>query len=222
MEELDPQRPFSFSGGIRLSGTDREKDPVVASWNLRFVMTGNQINAGLPLKNVLGHVSARGTWDGKTAKNNGQINLQSVEVEGYQFSKVQGPYSIRGANVTIGSAKVFDPNQNQQAIPLNERLTAQAIDGFLTLDAEVLLEKEVRYRSRINLVGGKLEEYARRYLPGTKNLSGVMTGWLELAGTRQFDQPDDRQRATPREPGGSVRIADSRPGLAGDDAGRPG
>lgn len=182
IEEFDPQKPFSFSGGVRLSGTDRDIDPIVAAWNLRFVFTGNQLNTGIPLKNLLGQITSRGTWDGRKADTEGQIQLESVEVLDYQLSKVQGPFRIKGNEVTIGSSKVFDPDQSQQAIPLAERLTAQAIDGTLTYDAEVLLDKEVQYQSRITLINGKLEEYARRYLPGTKDLSGVINGWLDLSG----------------------------------------
>src|SRR5690606_12070316 len=122
------------------------------------------------------------TWDGKVADNAGQIALESVEVLDYQLTKVHGPYSIEGNKVTIGSQKVFNPDVNQQNIPLNERLTAEAIEGTLTYDAEVFLEREVRYRSRLMLINGRLEEYARRYLPGTKNLSGVMNGWLNFSG----------------------------------------
>ena len=182
VEELDPLHPFSLSGGIRLAGTDRETDPVTAAWSLNFVFTGNQLNTGIQLKNVHGQVSARGTWDGKFADNAGQISLESVEVLGYQLTKVNGPYSIAGNEVTIGSSKVFDPEVNQETIPLNERLTAKAIEGTLTYDAEVFLEREVRYRSRLNLINGRLEEYARRYLPGTKNVAGVMNGWLNFSG----------------------------------------
>ncbi|MCA9069623.1 MAG: hypothetical protein KDA84_11900 [Planctomycetaceae bacterium] len=182
IEEFDPQNPFSFAGGVRLSGTERESDPIVAAWNLRFVFTGNQLNTGIPLKNVLGQITTRGTWDGHKADAEGQIQLESVQVMDYQLSKVQGPYRIKGNEVIVGSPKVFDPNQHQQGIPLTERLTAQAINGMLTYDAEVLLDKEVQYRSRLTLINGKLEDYARRYLPGTKNISGVVNGWLDLSG----------------------------------------
>lgn len=182
IEELDPKDPFSLSGGIWLSGTEKETDPVTASWNLDFVFTGNQLYTGIELKNVHGQVRARGTWDGKDADNAGWIELESVEVLGYQLTQVKGPYSVAGNQITIGSSKVFDSAVIEQTIPRDERLTAQAIEGTLTYDAEVFLDEEVRYRSRLNLINGRLEEYARRYLPGTENLSGVMNGWLNFSG----------------------------------------
>src|SRR5690606_7502204 len=114
VEELDPLHPFSISGGIRLSGTDRESDPITAAWMLKFVLTGNQLNTGVQLKNVHGQVSARGTWDGMVVKNAGQISLESVEVLDYQLTKVEGPYRIAGNELTIGSSKVFDPNVVEQ------------------------------------------------------------------------------------------------------------
>ncbi len=182
IEELDPLHPFSMSGGIAVSGTERDSDPITASWDLNFVFTGNQLNTGIELKNVHGQVTARGTWDGKSAQTEGRIALESVEVLDYQLTDVKGPYGIAGTQVLIGSSKVFDPSVRQQTIPLEERLTAKAIEGTLTYDAEIFLEKEVRYRSRLTLLNGRLEEYARRYLPGTKNLSGVMNGWLDING----------------------------------------
>ena len=100
-----------------MSGGDRESDPLVASWNLNFVFTGNQLNTGISLKNLHGQLTARGTWDGKSADNAGQIELESVEVLDYQLTKVKGPYSIQGNRVTIGSAMVLDPNTRTRRCP---------------------------------------------------------------------------------------------------------
>ncbi|GAB4134981.1 MAG: hypothetical protein Tsb009_00730 [Planctomycetaceae bacterium] len=187
VEELNPRGKMSVSGMLELWGTGRPRDPVTAAWQLKFLLAGNALNVGVPLKNVYGHVTARGRWDGRRVEmlTGNSIALDSVSLWGYQFTNLRGPYKIVGKQIIVGSAAALPVRPRTtplRPIPLSERITAQAIGGDFTLDAILLLEKETTYQVSLTMRKARLEQFARRYLRGVKNLAGVMYGRLNLYG----------------------------------------
>lgn len=185
IEEIDPAGPISLDGMVEFRGNDQPNSIVTAAWDLNTIHTGGQLKAGIDLKKPYGRLTARGTWDGERVKMTGQIDLDTLEVRGYQFTNVQGPYSINGNEVVVGSYDILHPDRNQlqpPRVPPDQRVTARAIGGIFTLDAEVELLEEPTYRVKITMSEGRLEQYARRYMSGAKNLAGVMDGWVDLSG----------------------------------------
>lgn len=195
VEELDPKGPISVSGMLELRGTGRQRDPVTAAWDLKFVLAGNTLNVGLPLKNLHGSLYVRGTWDGRNVdmgrKHGNRIDLASVSVKGYQFTGVRGPYRIDGKHIVVGSAEALRRKSSAtplRPIPDAERLTAKAVGGEFTLDGRIQLDAVIRrrkttaYRLLLTMSKAKLEQFARRYLRGTHNVAGVMYGRLDLFG----------------------------------------
>ncbi|MEO1999036.1 MAG: AsmA-like C-terminal region-containing protein, partial [Planctomycetaceae bacterium] len=108
------------------------------------------------------------------------IRLDSVEVLQHQLNNVRGPYSILDQELTIGSKRVLIPDPPE--IPDSQRLIASAIGGDLTLDSVAILNEVPSYHLIATIASGRLEEYARRYLPGARNLHGVINGWIDLHG----------------------------------------
>ena len=186
VEELDPQGPLSFSGMLELHGTNRPRDPVTAAWDIETVISGGKLSTGVDLENVHGRVSSRGRWDGQQVDMTGNIDLDSVHVWGYQLTAVQGPFRINGQQVIVGSREILLTNARRgtrgHVHPLQDRVTAKAVGGILTLDAVVVLQESPSYHVFLTASQGRLEQYAQRYLPGTKNLRGIMYGWIDLQG----------------------------------------
>jgi hypothetical protein len=185
VEDIDPDGPISLDGMVEFRGTRHPQDGVTAAWDLQTIHTGGKLSTGVELKKVYGRLSARGTWNGKRVSMNGQIDLDSVEVWDYQMTHVRGPYSIVGNQVIVGSREILfpDPNpSNRRRVPSEERVTARAIGGVLTLDAAVALLKDPTYRVKATMSKGRLEQYAQRYMTGKKNLQGVMDGWIDVSG----------------------------------------
>ncbi|MBT6155037.1 MAG: hypothetical protein HOL01_18430 [Planctomycetaceae bacterium] len=192
IEEIDPAGPISLDGMVEFRGTNRPQDPVTAAWDLQTIHTGGKLTTGLDLEKVYGRLSAQGTWNGDRVRMTGKIDLDSVEVWDYQFTHVQGPYSIDGSQVIVGSRQVVLPDANSRnrgRVPPEERVTARAIGGVITLDArvalpdaKVALQKEPTYLVKATMSKGRLEQYAARYMTGQKNLQGVMDGWIDVSG----------------------------------------
>lgn len=193
VEELDPQGPLSISGMLEFRGTSRSNDAVTtAAWDIETIFSGGKLTAGVDLENVHGRVSSRGTWDGRNVNMTGNIDLDSVHVWDYQLTAVQGPFQINGQQLIVGSRENLVPNLRigpRQPVALQNRVTAKAVGGILTLDAAALLKEEQTYHVYLTASQGRLEQYAQRYLPRTKNLRGVMNGWIDLQG--RGSSPDD-------------------------------
>ncbi len=184
-EEMDLQGPVSVSGMLEFRGTKRPQDPVTAAWDLETVFTGNDIVAGTDLENVHGHFSMRGTWDGKQTVMQGEVDLDSLAVLDYQLTQVKGPLQLVGNRITVGSADVFsrEVREKNEQIPYSKRITGRAVDGVVTFDAVANLSDNPVYNLHMTLNKGSLEEYANRYMPGVKNVKGVLNGWIDLYGT---------------------------------------
>jgi hypothetical protein len=186
IEELNPRHPLSLSGMLEFRGNPRSDD-VSAAWDLEFVLSGNSLSAGIDLENVSGRVTVRGTWDGQRVSmtQGNRVDLDSAYVWGYQLTQIRGPYQIKDRQLTVGSEKAFAGNVQPGVIariPHEERLTARAIGGLLTFDAQAKLKPQTPYHIKMTMWKGDLEAYARRYLPGQTTVRGLMNGWIDLHG----------------------------------------
>jgi len=180
VEQLNPRGKLSLSGAVEIRGSSLADSALTSAWNTKVVFSGGQLFAGLDLKRIRGHVTAQGQWDGRTLENRGEIRLDSLEVLQHQINSVRGPYHLRDGELTVGSQRVLQPNP--PAVPDSERLIATAIGGNLTLDSFAVLGDSPSYHLIATIAAGRLEDYARRYLPGSGNLHGVINGWIDLHG----------------------------------------
>ncbi|MEX1095259.1 MAG: hypothetical protein WED34_04375 [Planctomycetales bacterium] len=187
VERAAPQKPLSLAGMLEFRGTANPGDPVTAAWNLEAVLSGNRVTAGFDIDKAHGRLTSRGTWNGAEVRVEGNIELDSADVRGYQFTEVRGPYRMIGSRLVVGSPKAFLPEPG--AIPAEERLTARIIGGTFALDSQLDVfetrrggEDEFQHHTKIVLAQGRLEEYARQYLADGRNLQGVMNGWIDLRG----------------------------------------
>jgi len=189
VEELDPDGPLSVTGMIEFRGSGKKKDPVTAAWDVKLVLTGTSLNFGVKLKDVHGRVYLKGTWNGRLVDMwsyaGNRFDLDSINVHGYQFTKVKGPFALYDKRLVVGTRDVFRqqrPGEKPPTIDREKQLTASAIGGEFTLNAEAWFGKQTTYRLIATMSKGRLERFARRYLKGAKNLKGVMYGRVELQG----------------------------------------
>ena len=184
--QLNPRgAPISLSGMLDFRGADHPNIPVTAAWDLKTIFSGSSLTCGISLKKIFGPVTARGTWDGTQMQMSGRLNLNSVDLLDHQLTHVRGPYGVEGETVTIGSRKILATENQpfpQEPVPLQDRLSARFVGGVITLDGVLELKDQLKYRCKTTLVNGQLKEYARRYMNNARNLSGVMTSWLDLSG----------------------------------------
>ncbi|HVV99760.1 MAG TPA: hypothetical protein VHB77_05450 [Planctomycetaceae bacterium] len=187
VDNLDPRGPVTLSGMLDFRGTGNAEDYGTAAWDIEAVVAGSKITTGVDVSDLHGRIAMRGTWDGhdQRLKSTGRLDLDSLTILGYQFTKVRGPFSIEGNHLVIGSQEAVNmagqPGSNMRT-SAEDRVTARAIDGLFTLDGIAVLDKQTSYRVLITMNGARLERYAQLYRRSPDQLQGIMNGWCELSG----------------------------------------
>jgi hypothetical protein len=175
---------FSLHGGLN------ERDPVTGEWDMNLIMSGISLIAGLDIKNVYGTATSKGFYDhAGIVHANGQLNIDSLEIEKYQVLQVKGPWAMNGEELVLGSRRMFEnsTDDTQAEMPTAaERITGLLYDGTVTLDAIALMQKQNPYRVRITMHDGKLESWAKTSGYGTSNIRGNMNGWVDLQGDNNW------------------------------------
>ena len=194
LDSLAPQGRVSLQAKlVEFRGSNRPNTTVTAAWDLDGYIAGIDFFAGLEISNAHGMFNSHGRWDGRIVDGGGSIDLDSAICLDQQLTQVRGPYRVLDREIIIGSREAIEnkPSDRKQ----EPNLTARAIGGLLRVDAKVLIGEERQdeygrligepsnYRVRVNLSGGRLEEFARRNLSDTEGLRGVMNGELYLQGT---------------------------------------
>jgi len=156
---------------------------VTAAWNMNMQLHGCTFSAGLDVKNVDGHITAQGRLDPDHVLHNaGEIKLRSAEVLDMPLSDVQGPYSIEESRFVLGDANVLETRELTRRNRSKERVTADAYNGKLYLDAIVDMRPGRGYILFTELRNAQLQEFARQNLRNAGQLSGRVSAWAALQG----------------------------------------
>ena len=185
ISHLNPQRAFHVGGLIELRGAGEPGFPITAAWDLETHLPDNRLTTGVQLEDVSGSVTSRGKWYGQHAEMTGNFALNSASLWGYQFRDIKGPFHYRNQDLVIGSNQAFAPQANNKrrlSIPLQERVTARAVGGLFTLDAQARIDQQSTYHVKLNMSEAKLEQFAKLYLRDPRKLRGLMRGWVDLRG----------------------------------------
>ena len=185
---LDPQGPLRLSGLFELRGAGDPSIPITAAWDLETHLKGNRLTTGVRLDDVTGRISSQGKWYGRHAIVNGHFALKDVSLWGYHFSDVKGPFRLRDHDLVIGTSQAFtsiQPGKPRPAIPLAQRVTARAVGGLFTLDAQAQIDKQATYHVKMNMSEAKLQDFAKTYMHDPRDLKGIMRGWVDLKGRGQ-------------------------------------
>ena len=185
ISNLNPQRPFHLGGLIELRGAGDPGFPITAAWNLETRLPDNRLSAGVQFEDVSGRITSRGKWYGQHAEMTGHFALDFASLWGYRFRDIRGPFHYRNQDLVIGSSQAFAPRGTRKAnlaIPLQERVTARAVGGLFTLDAQARIDQQSSYHVKLNMSEAKLEQFATLYLRDPGKLKGVMRGWVDLRG----------------------------------------
>ena len=144
------------------------------------------------VEEIHGRIDLKGDFDGQQTRLAGQLDLDSISIFrqpsglAHQITRVVGPIRLQEGEFTAGSREMAlaskETNSTPTRVPPAERISGDAIDGKLTLDALADLRAEPIYRVGVLLAQGRLERYAQQYLRGQSDVAGIMNGWLSLSG----------------------------------------
>ena len=183
---LKPEGDFSFGGPVAFYGPPEGGDAIGAAWNLKAVLSRCALNAGTPINDISGIIQFEGTWDGKRADLDADVNLNTISVfknssgKSYQITEIKGPFAFHDDVFVVGTKSSIPP-QKSSPDP-EQRIRGKVIGGTVYLDAIIDVGAETDYQIFVELEKGLLERYAEQYLRGQSNLAGVMNGGMVLRG----------------------------------------
>lgn len=176
--ELNPTGVASLRGGLDFSQGASPNMPLAAGWNLTLGLQQATCRVGSPLSNLHGDVKLVGSWDGRSARCQGELNLDSVHLKDFQFTQVRGPLWIDDTQVLWGARAAMRAGQAPRHV------TASVCGGGVQLDGRSIVSPERPFELQATFVDGDLDRFAREVFTGQQRLTGKLYGQLALRGQR--------------------------------------
>lgn len=157
---------------------------VVTQWqNMQVDIEQGTLHTGIEVKNVHGGGTFNGSYDpsrneGQRLMCRGDLNVDSVTWNNFQFTNVIGPLYLDDRQVIVGS----DADVPQQGRSLRH-LFAKCYGGTAEADAIVALEETPRFSVQARLTGVDLHRFCIESVPGRQKMQGRIDASARLNGT---------------------------------------
>lgn len=196
-EALQLRGPVDVDLGIDMKASALAPEMVTAHWEMRTLLTGNDLFLGVDVHNAHGQIRiVDGVWDGNAVTVDGYVNLTSVEAFDMPFRRVHGPFTIDGDRLTLGMPEwpewqpyppLHGPNNPfaGQQLQIDDLYADDDHEGRLGVNAVVLLgngdPEQVQYRVDMALRSASLRKWADDQ-EIRERLDGAVSGALSLRG----------------------------------------
>ena len=201
LESIQLTRPFSLSGSIENLQSRQGQQRV--NWDLNWFLRQNSVHLGVPVEDICGSIRLVGGAANEQVQLQGELNLDSLTVSGFEATAIHGPFSFDGNQLRLG---IHDNHLASNVVA--RPLTAQFYDGTIRAKGLVIAGRDVSYHILADLHGADLAKVAHVARPtqqkttGTLNcvnvvLRGVGTSRESLEGTGTIQLRDANIYGTP-------------------------
>ncbi len=178
--ELKPDGPINVMGKV---GVARDPD-VRADWDLNVVYQQGSFDFGIELENVNGSLHLTGGMEGGELRSLGDLDIDSLECKGVQFTQVTGPIWIDSKRVLFGEQvgrrlQLEQPGAERAPRPLS----AQVSGGNVWASGWLSLEESATYQITAKVRGAGLPDFARQATVGRQSLRGKIDADFDLFGS---------------------------------------
>jgi len=179
---LNPSGMFNLRGSVDLEGGVRADDQVQAAWNVRIGFHQASIDCGVKLEDLHGGLSLVGRHDGTRMTSAGELDVDSLTYQDFQFTEVTGPLWIDDQQVLLGSwverRRAVDERSHAQVRPVSAALFGGVVHG----DAWIALGPIPRWGLHATLNQAELVHCAQEVLVGQQSLQGKVNATVDLRG----------------------------------------
>ncbi len=176
------QRPPPMANGFQpaVPGDCR----VVTQWqNLMLDVEQGTLHTGVEVQNIHGGGVFNGSYDpnrpeGQRLLCRGDLNVDSITWNNFQFTNVVGPLYLDDRRVIVGAEA-----DAQQPGATGRHLSARCYGGAAEADATVLLEEPAKFSLQAKLAGIDVHRFCVESVPGRQKLEGHVNASARLTGT---------------------------------------
>jgi hypothetical protein len=167
LESMQLTKSFNLSGGMEYWQTAQGEQ--AARWDVNWILNQNGAKLGVPVEHIFGKVRLTGDSTAQQLRLNGELDLDSLMVGGFQTTSVRGPFHYDGKLLRLGLPK----NQLTPTV-LPRPLTGQFCDGTIQATGWVVWDNGISYNFQGELAGANLEKIARVVEPAAKKTAGTL------------------------------------------------
>jgi len=174
--ELNPRGTINMSGAVDLRGNLGTHVPLACDWNVQFDLYQGQLDCGIQLDKIRGAVRLDGRSTGPQFSTMGELEVDSCNWNGLQFTQVRGPLLVQGERVLLGGWVGKERSQTPRS------LTARLYGGIITGDGWAIVGSQPRYALHAALTKGDLSRFVGERTKAHSKLRGKLFGDVILQG----------------------------------------
>jgi hypothetical protein len=177
IDQLKPEGNFAVQSGDLVFTQPSPVDPRIDTrWDIILDCHQADLDVGMPVNNVSGSVRLIGGDVGGQFSTVGELKLDSLVWRDLQFTSMRGPLWCDQSQCLFGQGAT----QRMQQPPRS--IVAQACDGAIALNGNVLYDGYRRYGLSATVRDMNLSRFAAEQLNGQGDLSGRVDGEVRLQG----------------------------------------
>ena len=186
IRRLQLRGPVSVRGKTRILLPD-ESDPVPnIAWNLGLQLEGNRIGDVGPVHSLRGEIAVRGVQDQNGPRAVGQVRIDSMHVDDFQITAIEGPFSIAGDQLFLGSKSQStsgwrEAGDDQDSISTQSSIEGSMFGGKIRMDGHCVLSTG-NFTVGLLVDDGRLPEALADFGHADNKLTGSFQGQAKLQG----------------------------------------
>ncbi|MGL6195439.1 MAG: AsmA-like C-terminal domain-containing protein [Thermoguttaceae bacterium] len=188
---LKPEGLINIDGNIKFT-KQNQFSPLRSEWDMSITTHQNNVEIGLPVKNIFGRIHLKGINDEFGAnKVYGNLEVDSAFIKNVQISDIRGPFFFDGSQVLFGQDVVSAYN-----LPVERGKTAPPISATMfggaaySRGAVFMGQKNLSYDLQLDLVDADLSTTIQELQTttgvdsqqGVRNISGKLSISTNLHG----------------------------------------
>jgi AsmA-like protein len=177
--ELKPDGAINVLGKV---GIARDPD-VRAEWDLNLVFHQGSFDFGVKLDNVNGKLQLKGDVVGEEFRSLGNLEIDSLECKGIQFTQVTGPISIDNRRVLLGKSVDGASSGATGSERVPRPLLAQMFGGSVRANGSVRLDEPASYQLTASIREAGLPDFAQELMVGRQSLRGKIDADVHIWGS---------------------------------------
>ncbi len=187
MRTLQLRGPVSVRGKTRVLLPDADNPSPDIAWNLGLQLEGNRIGDLGPVHSLRGEIAVRGVQDHNGPRAVGQVRIDSMHVYDQQITAIEGPFSIAGDRLLMGSqARQHSGNNPVDSLDDGadqpEAIEGRLFDGKIRLDGNCTLSTG-NFSVSLALQNGRVPTMLADYGYVDSSMTGTVQGQARLQGT---------------------------------------